>query len=248
MPSIQWIGSPNFYAGRMGYKPAFIVDHVMDGTLSGTDSWFQNSSSQVSAHYGVGKDGSIHQYVKDTDTAWANGQANRPTWALYSQFAGHLNASSISIEHEGQPGDGLTEAQYQATLWLHRQLIAKWGIPADRLHVIGHNEIDSVNRADCPGPKFPWDRLMQDLGAKPAVTTPAAQPAPQGGDDVQVPTLQQGVTGHTNAVKAVQAIVGTTADGVFGPATAAAVKKWQSAHGLTADGIVGPQTWSKMLT
>ncbi|GMA48675.1 hypothetical protein GCM10025857_39850 [Alicyclobacillus contaminans] len=78
--------------------------------------------------------------------------------------------------------------------------------------------------------------------------TQPVQPAPQGGDDVQVPTLQQGATGHTNAVKAVQAIVGVTADGVFGPATKAAVQKWQSAHGLTADGIVGPQTWAKMLS
>ncbi|GMA51797.1 hypothetical protein GCM10025857_31540 [Alicyclobacillus contaminans] len=78
--------------------------------------------------------------------------------------------------------------------------------------------------------------------------TQPAQPAVQGGEgDVQVPNLQQGVSGHTNAVKAVQAIVGVTADGVFGPDTKAAVQKWQSAHGLTADGIVGPQTWGVIL-
>ncbi|WP_067924900.1 glucosaminidase domain-containing protein [Alicyclobacillus shizuokensis] len=75
----------------------------------------------------------------------------------------------------------------------------------------------------------------------------AAQAAKGGEEDVQVPTLQQGVTGHTNAVKAVQAIVGVKTDGVFGPVTKTAVQKWQSAHGLTADGIVGPQTWGKML-
>ncbi len=47
-------------------------------------------------------------------------------------------------------------------------------------------------------------------------------------------------------VKTLQGILGETADGVFGPATAKAVMAWQSAHGLTADGIVGPATWSKM--
>jgi N-acetylmuramoyl-L-alanine amidase len=245
MPEIKWIGSPNFYKGRNGARIIAIVNHIMCGTLAGTDAWFNNRASQVSAHYGVGKNGEIHQYVKDEDTAWAVGIVHNPTWALYGQTGGHPNQCTISIEHEGQPEDGLTEAQYQATLWLHKQLIAKHGIPIDRNHIIGHCELDTVSRKDCPGPKFPWDRLFKDLAPKSAASHIASA---GGGDDVTVkelPTLQQGA--HGNAVKAVQAIVGATVDGVFGAQTAAKVKAWQTAHGLTADGIVGPQTWSKML-
>jgi N-acetyl-anhydromuramyl-L-alanine amidase AmpD len=240
---IKWVGSPNYYKGR-SCRIIAIVNHIMCGTLSGTDSWFQNRASQVSAHYGVGKDGSIHQYVRDEDTAWAVGLVQNPTWRLYNQVKGHVNSATISIEHEGHPEDGLTEAQYQATLWLHRKLIAEHGIPVDRDHIIGHCELDSVNRRDCPGPKFPWDRLFRDLGAVDLAT------AQKGGEDdvlvKELPTLHQGATGHVNAVKAVQAIVGVTVDGVFGPQTEAAVKRWQAEHKLVADGIVGPKTWAAM--
>jgi putative chitinase len=47
-------------------------------------------------------------------------------------------------------------------------------------------------------------------------------------------------------VKKLQLKLGLSADGVFGPGTAAAVKKWQSENGLSADGIVGDGTWGKM--
>lgn len=243
MPTIKWIGSPNFYTGRGGHNVFAIVNHVMCGSEGGTDSWFQNPNSQVSAHYGVAKDGTIHQYVKDEDTAWAVGHVNNPTWALMGQSAGHPNMVTISIEHEGYPQDALTEAQYQSTLWLHKYLMGKFpGIKADANHIIGHDKLDSVNRADCPGPNFPWSRLFNDLGAGSKITAPKGVE-----DDVQVPTLQQGVNGHANAVKAVQAIVGATADGAFGPNTTSKVQQWQKVHGLNGDGVVGPQTWAVML-
>jgi hypothetical protein len=57
-------------------------------------------------------------------------------------------------------------------------------------------------------------------------------------------TVRYGARGAV--VKQVQRIVGTTADGVFGPKTLAAVKRWQGRHGLLVDGIVGPKTAAKM--
>jgi putative chitinase len=47
-------------------------------------------------------------------------------------------------------------------------------------------------------------------------------------------------------VKKLQAKLGATADGNFGPGTEAKVKAWQSANGLVADGVVGDGTWTKM--
>jgi len=56
--------------------------------------------------------------------------------------------------------------------------------------------------------------------------------------------LRTGSTGE--AVRAVQRVVGVTADGVYGPRTTAAVVAWQAAHGLVADGEAGPLTLTAM--
>jgi peptidoglycan hydrolase-like protein with peptidoglycan-binding domain len=57
-------------------------------------------------------------------------------------------------------------------------------------------------------------------------------------------TLQQGSTGEN--VKQLQTQLGITADGIYGPQTAAAVKAYQAKKGLTVDGIVGLQTTTQL--
>lgn len=75
------------------------VLHIMQGTLSGTDTWFHNPHAEASAHFGVGKAGSVYQWVDTADKAWAQAAGN-PNW--------------ISIELEGQMGDSMTGAQMLA--------------------------------------------------------------------------------------------------------------------------------------
>lgn len=86
--TIRWIGTPNHTPGRGGQAVDHITLHIMAGTLAGTDAHFANPASQVSATYGIGADGTIHQYVSENDTAWAD--AN-----------GLSNQTGISIEHQG---------------------------------------------------------------------------------------------------------------------------------------------------
>ncbi|MDK9696485.1 MAG: peptidoglycan-binding protein [Siculibacillus sp.] len=56
--------------------------------------------------------------------------------------------------------------------------------------------------------------------------------------------LRKGVSGEP--VKILQAKLGVTADGDFGPGTEKAVKEYQAAHELAADGIAGPDTFMAM--
>ena len=58
------------------------------------------------------------------------------------------------------------------------------------------------------------------------------------------PTLRRGA--NSELVKEIQAKVGVSVDGEFGPKTEAAVRKFQRARGLVPDGIVGPQTWAAL--
>lgn len=169
---IKQVASPNFRSGRSGKKIIAIVDHITAGAFPGCLNWLVNPQAQASAHYLVNQAGEIYQLVQDEDTAWHAGIVAKPNWPLYD--GSNPNRYTLGIEHEGFDGT-LSEAQYQATLWLHRQLTARWGIPVNRDHIIGHYRIDSVNRPNCPGPNFPWDRLLADLKQSPypAVTVVA---------------------------------------------------------------------------
>jgi N-acetyl-anhydromuramyl-L-alanine amidase AmpD len=169
MPNIIWVGSPNFWGGRDGHEVVAICNHIMVGTMESTKGWFNNRKSEVSSQYGVAKAGYIHQYVSLSNTAWANGPVQEPDqsldWLMQAiKNKVNPNCLTVSIEHEGSPGDKMPEAQYQATLDLHRMLLKMFPkILPDRKHIIGHYQMQKYEKANCPGSGFPWERLMNDL-------------------------------------------------------------------------------------
>lgn len=54
-------------------------------------------------------------------------------------------------------------------------------------------------------------------------------------------------TSGNDLIKDVQAALGVTIDGVFGPNTKKALISWQKTHGLVPDGIIGPITLKLLL-
>ncbi len=195
------------WKGRGGFMPIAIVEHMMQGTLEDTWHYFDGRTTeatyQVSAHYGIGKDGRVWQFVEDEDTAWANGIMQNPDTAIgwlkevYEEQV-NCNLVTLAIEYEGFSGQALTEPQYEAALALHRQLLRRWEIEADSEHIIGHDRIDSLERAHNPGATFPWLRLLRDLAEEPQSTPAGAStfeaPMPLPDSQTTVEPLSSGLS------------------------------------------------------
>mgnify|MGYP000432377439 CR=1 FL=1 len=144
MEGIIWKGSPNHYNGRNGYSVTHITLHIMVGYLAGTDSTFAVTASQASAHYGIGADGTIHQYVSERDGSYSD--------ANYTS-----NNSCISIEHEGGMAQGAvcTQACIDASARLCADIAHRYGWDhlwhdGTRGNIWLHREIPGTDHAGCP--------------------------------------------------------------------------------------------------
>ncbi|MET8248672.1 N-acetylmuramoyl-L-alanine amidase [Streptomyces sp. NPDC005202] len=142
-------------------KIEYIVIHDTEAKLPSMLQTVQDPT-EPSWHYSVrSSDGHITQHVKTKDVAWHSG----------SQF---VNARSIGIEHEGflrQPGAWYSEQMYQASARLVRYLAKKYGIPLDRQHIFGHDNVPPPTASsipdmhDDPGPFWDWRHYFDLLGA-----------------------------------------------------------------------------------
>lgn len=160
------------FSSREGYKPELIVIHISAGSLTSMTNWFSTPNSQASAHYGVGKDGSILQYVEEKDKAWANGRVNNPSFSLYKPGI-NPNLYTISIENEGMDLAQYTDNQMQSLIELIKDITSRWNIPLDRDHIIGHYEIDAINRPYCPSPDHSIiDEIVSLLKVEDTVEVP----------------------------------------------------------------------------
>ncbi|MFD3946536.1 N-acetylmuramoyl-L-alanine amidase [Streptomyces sp. NPDC058579] len=163
----NFVASPTFTAASrpdgQGVSIRQIVIHDTEGGYAGSLAALTNPATKASAHYLIrASDGLVTQLVENKNLAWHGGN-----WTL--------NMHSIGVEHEGYAikggGGWYTEPQYESSAALVKFLAAKYGIPVDRQHIIGHDEIGvqldsyiSKTHWD-PGPFWDWNRFMAKLGA-----------------------------------------------------------------------------------
>ena len=145
-----------------------VVLHRAQGSLAGMDAWFNNPTSGVSAHYGVGLNGEIHQYVKDKDNAWHAGVTEATDTGYFTDKprssiidgvgVSWNNYRSIGIELEGYVGELVPDVQLEAAARLTKDIKVRYNIK----EVVAHSKLNKT-RSD-PGPTFDWTlfNLMVD--------------------------------------------------------------------------------------
>ena len=159
--NITFISCPagNFRKGRpFGLQPEAIVIHIMDGSFAAGESVFLDPATQKSAHYGISRNGDVHQYVDEGDTAFHAGIVVSPIWPLLKPGV-NPNFYTIGIEHEGRPDDVWPDQQLETSGALVNQIANRWGIPLDPLHVIRHHQIRASKT--CPGNWVTIEKILQ---------------------------------------------------------------------------------------
>ena len=161
-PAVTWVrGDGSFTKASRGKKQIrTIVIHATDGgSLLGNVWWLSGGHSHSSAHYVVARDGSIVQLVHLSDIAWQAGN-----W--------RVNVHSVGVEHVGDTYDpaGFTTAEYTSSARLVAWLVRRYGIPADRKHIIGHSEVPDpkdptlsggADHHTDPGPHWKWPLYLR---------------------------------------------------------------------------------------
>lgn len=106
-------------------------------------------SYQVSAHYVICRDGTIHHMLNDYLRAW---QAGKSKWGNITD----INSISIGIELDNNGFEPFPETQVNSLLHLLISLKTTYTIPA--ANFIGHGDIAPTRKND-PSSLFPWKEL-----------------------------------------------------------------------------------------
>ncbi|MFP5040993.1 N-acetylmuramoyl-L-alanine amidase [Parasediminibacterium sp. JCM 36343] len=143
-------GTPNFNLR----KPNFvIIHHTAQDSCGQTFYTFSITRTQVSAHYVICRDGTIHHLLNNYLRAWHAGNSK---WGNVTD----INSSSIGIELDNNGREPFPTQQVYALLNLLDTLKKTYNIPTTNF--IGHADV-APTRKDDPSVFFPW-KLLSTYG------------------------------------------------------------------------------------
>lgn len=146
--------SPNIGDRAVGKTLDMIILHYT-GMVSGAAAldWLCREEAQVSCHYLVFEDGTLHQMVAENKRAWHAGKS-------YWRGETDINSRSIGIEIVN-PGHqygyvDFPDAQMECVVALVADICGRHAIPA--ANILAHSDIAPMRKED-PGERFDWQRL-----------------------------------------------------------------------------------------
>jgi len=143
-----WVGTTNF---NLRKPNIVVIHHTAQNSCDQTLKTFTLTRTQVSAHYVICKDGTVHHMLNDYLRAWHGGAGK---WVSVTD----LNSSSIGIELDNNGFEAFAEPQINSLMVLLDTLKRRHGIPA--ANFIGHADIAPTRKVD-PNATFPWQTLAK---------------------------------------------------------------------------------------
>ncbi len=142
--------SPNHTVRRDGLSPTLVVIHYTAmRTAEAACERLCAPDHAVSAHWLIGRDGSLHALVAEDRRAW---HAGAGSWGGFDD----INSRSIGIEldNDGRsPFSAPLMARLEEVL---SEVLHRWEIASQA--VIAHSDIAPARKSD-PGRRFDWRRL-----------------------------------------------------------------------------------------
>jgi N-acetylmuramoyl-L-alanine amidase len=150
------VAIPASFVGTVNFnlrKPNYVVIHyTAQKSAAQTLTTFTQTSTQVSAHYVVGRNGQVYHMLNDYMRAWHAGVSK---WGSVTD----MNSCSIGIEVDNDGDEPFSAVQINSLLALLKQLKKAYNIPA--ANFIGHQDVAPLRKFD-PGILFPWKTLAQN--------------------------------------------------------------------------------------
>ena len=144
----DWVGTTNFSMRRPNFV---IIHHTAQNSCEQTLQTFTLPRTQVSSHYVICKDGTVHHMLNDLLRAHHAGVSK---WGNTTD----LNSSSIGIELDNNGFESFSETQMNSLLILLERLKKAYSIPASNF--IGHGDIAPTRKND-PNWRFSWKILLE---------------------------------------------------------------------------------------
>ncbi len=143
-----FVPSPNHNERRPNYV---ILHDTSNDNIERPLKTLTDPAREVSAHYLIGRDGTLYQLVDENRRAWHAGQSY---WGGLTD----LNSASIGIELDNTGDEPYAEPQIDRLIGLLKELQARHRSPSS--NILGHGDIALRRKVD-PGWQFPWVRLAE---------------------------------------------------------------------------------------